>query len=89
MLVAMLAVALAAPWLHRKGRVRMAVMVGVLADWLFYLSLIVGTAVLRQESLWEVGLFATTLVTLLVLYLPPVRNLCREPPGSVAAVRGG
>jgi hypothetical protein len=86
MAVSLAIIGLAAPALYRRGRARFAVMASGLADWLFHPSLIVGTALLRHEDLWMIALFAVTLVVELVLYVPLLRRLTKDPDRSAHEV---
>jgi hypothetical protein len=61
-------------------------MASVVADWLFYFSLLVGTAVLKHDRPWQLALFACTFVLLLVLYLPLIRKLANRPAGPVSTI---
>jgi len=71
------------PRFYRRGRERIAILLGAVSDWAFYVSLIVGSGlVLGDLSPVKVAFFVAVLGLLLILYVPLLRKLSRRGPGT-------
>jgi hypothetical protein len=71
------------PWLYRKGRERIAIFLGAVSDWTLYVGLIVGSSlVLGDLNAGKLAFFLAVLALLLVLYVPLLRKLHRDRPGT-------